>query len=148
MKICSSCKESKSLDSFSKSKREKDAHHYYCKACCNAAAVQHYIKHKRRVINRNITWRKANLVSYKRQQKDARLRKNYGISIETFESMCRAQNYECAICSRKKMLCVDHNHTTGKVRSLLCSDCNVSLGRMAEDKNRFLNAISYLERHA
>ncbi len=69
-----------------------------------------------------------------------------------------SQNGLCAICNqpetklnnaktRVTKLAVDHNHTTGKIRDLLCSKCNTAIGLMKENTDIFLNAVKYLERH-
>jgi hypothetical protein len=55
--------------------------------------------------------------------------KQYGISLEIYESILIEQNYCCAICGKhqsnfKKRLAVDHNHETGEIRGLLCTGCN------------------------
>lgn len=54
----------------------------------------------------------------------------------------------CQICgaSRKesKSLCIDHCHTTGKVRGVLCDDCNTALGKFKDDVSILEKAIKYL----
>lgn len=64
--------------------------------------------------------------------------------------MVTAQGGVCAICEQpepKKRLAVDHDHTTGAVRALLCSKCNVALGLMSDDPARLRVAAHYLETH-
>lgn len=60
-----------------------------------------------------------------------KLLKRYGISIEDWESMVRAQSGKCAICrvspNNSRDFHVDHDHVTGRVRGLLCIRCNTSL---------------------
>lgn len=75
----------------------------------------------------------------------------YGISLEEFYELQRKQKNVCAICGKpetrgKKRLCVDHNHTTGKVRGLLCSQCNVAIAWMGESPDILIAAIQYLGR--
>lgn len=54
----------------------------------------------------------------------------------------------CAICLRKgQKMEIDHNHATGKVRSLLCSRCNGALGQFCDDVDLLKEAIKYLEKH-
>ena len=64
--------------------------------------------------------------------KNALLKRTYGITLEQYDQMFDQQNGVCAICggtnSDGKRLSVDHNHTTNKVRKLLCQRCNVGLG--------------------
>lgn len=85
-------------------------------------------------------------------------KKRYGITLEDYNRMYEEQNGACDICKQpetrvdhrtKKVsrLAVDHNHTTGKVRSLLCHNCNVSLGGFKDDQNLLWKAIEYLMKH-
>ena len=79
------------------------------------------------------------------------LRKRFGISLEQYETMLQQQNGGCAICGasvgRKDgwRLAVDHNHKTGKVRGLLCTNCNSGIGRFKDSAELLLKASSYLE---
>lgn len=59
------------------------------------------------------------------------LRRNYGITVGQYESMLASQGGGCAICGKPptgNALAVDHCHVSGRVRALLCSACNRSLG--------------------
>lgn len=80
------------------------------------------------------------------------LKNTYGIASEEFDRMLEEQGGVCWIChkgpsGRFKHLCVDHCHTTGKVRGLLCHACNKSLGFLEDDPARFKRLIDYLEVH-
>lgn len=84
------------------------------------------------------------------QSRDAYLRARYGITAEEYDRMLAEQGGVCAICHRPqtgKRLAVDHDHSTGAVRKLLCVACNVSLGALGEDVERLMAAISYIETH-
>lgn len=63
--------------------------------------------------------------------------KRYGITVDRYNEMLYIQEHKCAICLRhvnqlKRKLHVDHNHKTGEVRALLCSNCNTSIGLLYE----------------
>lgn len=85
------------------------------------------------------------------------LKTTYGISLEEYNRILEIQNYVCAIClkperHRHKMgkifdLSVDHNHTTGNLRKLLCRDCNLLIGLAKENPLLLRNAAQYLEEH-
>ena len=93
-------------------------------------------------------WRKNNQDKMHKYQKRDRLKKRYNLTIEQRSQMFIEQNGMCGICEQQfddKDLCVDHNHTTGKVRKLLCSSCNTGIGRLKEDINILRNAIRYLQ---
>lgn len=76
--------------------------------------------------------------------------KKYGLSYEDYCSMLSQQAGVCAICGnketygRKKNLSVDHCHTTGRIRGLLCSSCNIGLGKFKEDTALLEKALEYL----
>jgi hypothetical protein len=77
------------------------------------------------------------------------LKIKFNITKEDYENMLSIQNNVCAICKRpnkqKRRLCVDHDHETGKIRGLLCVDCNVALGNVNESKEILMTMINYLE---
>ncbi len=85
------------------------------------------------------------------------LKKNYGISLAEYEVMLKAQNYQCAICEKESTeihrsgrpitLVVDHDHSTGKIRGLLCGPCNRGLGDFRETQSTMVKAIRYLRLH-
>ena len=75
--------------------------------------------------------------------------KRYGITTDTYYQMLKSQNGVCKICSQAcltgRELCVDHCHTTGKVRGLLCGKCNSGLGSFNDNIQSLKMAIEYLE---
>lgn len=82
--------------------------------------------------------------------KDGLLRRLYGITFEQYEQMRVSQNGCCAICGNPfrdgKDTQVDHNHTTGKIRQLLCSHCNTGIGNLMDDVSILAKAIEYLNK--
>jgi hypothetical protein len=80
-----------------------------------------------------------------RSRRSAMLRFKYGIELSDYERMYSEQGGSCAICRNpKELLCVDHCHTTGKVRGLICSFCNMAVAVV--EKDGFLERIySYLQ---
>lgn len=71
--------------------------------------------------------------------------KKYGISLDQFFTMVELQGGVCAICSRvPKRWSIDHCHSTGKVRGLLCTTCNSGLGFFRDDTDVLHTAIGYL----
>jgi hypothetical protein len=80
------------------------------------------------------------------------LKKLYGISMEEYNNMVSIQNNLCAICGSPEphegaSLAVDHSHSTGKIRELLCSHCNLLLGHAKDSIETLENAIKYLLQH-
>ena len=90
-------------------------------------------------------WRKEN----PKAQRNQVLQRLYGITLEDYNVLFERQQGCCAICEKhqvefKTILNVDHCHTTGKVRALLCTKCNVGLGIYENWKDKFKE---YLEWH-
>jgi hypothetical protein len=78
------------------------------------------------------------------------LKQKYGITLAEYNQMLFDQNGCCAICGehhtiKNKTLHVDHCHTTGKVRGLLCQHCNTAIGKFKDDIKLLKNAIKYLK---
>ena len=86
------------------------------------------------------------------KRKSQRLRK-FDIQLSDYKDMLAMQNGSCAICGYSDMSnpnffpVVDHCHSTGVVRGLLCMECNMGLGKFKDDINRLWIAISYLQRN-
>jgi recombination endonuclease VII len=99
------------------------------------------------------------VAEYKRKY---RLKANFKLSPEQYSEMLSAQGGLCAICrqaeyvkvsnpymeTKVRNLCVDHNHTTGKVRGLLCTLCNGTIGFSRENISHLEACIEYLKSHA
>ena len=75
----------------------------------------------------------------------------YGITNEQYEDMLTDQYGVCAICETTpghKLLCVDHSHVTGKVRALLCNNCNAGIAMFSDSIAALQCAIEYLKQHS
>lgn len=90
----------------------------------------------------------------KRSLKNAGLIFQYGITLAEYEQMLVDQDGMCAVCHGPEVvnrsgkiisLAVDHCHSTGKVRGLLCRACNSGIGHFADDIERIMSAIEYLK---
>lgn len=81
------------------------------------------------------------------EQRVSRIR-SYGIDVADYERMFAEQGGACYICGRapegKRALDIDHCHTTGKVRGLLCSNHNRALGLLGDDPDLLIKSIEYL----
>jgi len=97
-------------------------------------------KHKEKIKEGNRIYYLNNPNKYKR---------NHNIDNNQYLLMFENQNGKCAICGNisNSVLCIDHNHETGKIRALLCSNCNVGLGMFHDDIVLFKKAISYIKKH-
>lgn len=104
--------------------------------------------------------RNAYLKEYRRSdpilEKERYLLSRFEISMQDYNNMLSAQGGVCAICKQPethkrndkvKALAVDHHHGTGKVRGLLCSDCNTGIGKLKDSPDVLQSAIDYLRKH-
>jgi hypothetical protein len=84
-------------------------------------------------------------------KRDGQIKATYGITGAQYDELFESQNGCCAICDEqasqlpRKRLFVDHCHTTGEVRGLLCQHCNFVLGHARDNQDVLLNAIQYLK---
>lgn len=86
---------------------------------------------------------------------NAYLKRNYGIAYRVYHQMLESQNNKCAVCGgegfimnkdrHKLKLVVDHCHATGKVRGLLCHNCNRALSLFHDNIETLTKAINYLK---
>lgn len=73
----------------------------------------------------------------------------YGLTLEEFRDL-RAR--PCAICGKtdfsgRNDRCIDHDHATGRVRDLLCRNCNSAIGLLGDDPDLIRRAAEYLDHH-
>lgn len=108
------------------------------------------------------SWCKACFADYQRErierdpghfrtvQRRSRFKRKYGITEEEYAAMARLQGNVCAICRGPQVagrdFAVDHDHTTGSVRGLLCSNCNLGIGNFRDDPELIALAIAYVHR--
>ena len=72
----------------------------------------------------------------------------HGITKEVYEEMVKQQNNKCFTCEEKyDVLYIDHNHSTGTIRKLLCRNCNSALGLLKENINTIKNLKKYVENY-
>ena len=132
MKTCIVCGKSKPINSYYKK-------HAKCKSC--------YMEHKRGTYDPI-------------KQRDKNLKHLYGIGIKEYNELLESQGGVCACCGTKNPkgrqtgrggaitnFYVDHSHTTGKVRGLLCNACNRALGNIGDNIHTLQNMIEYLNTH-
>jgi Recombination endonuclease VII len=134
LKQCIKCEESLPLESFVKDKRNKDGRGARCRSC-TYASKQYNPERQRR---------------YK-------LKHFYGITPDEYSRLLDEQGGVCQICKcppeengakNLQALRVDHCHETGKIRGLLCHNCNVAIGHLGDNLSTMQNAISYLAKYA
>jgi hypothetical protein len=95
--------------------------------------------------------RKRDPEKYKSNLRNRKLKQKFGITLDIYNDMFNKQKGLCFICQQNTdnfhKIGVDHNHETGQVRKLLCSQCNTGIGHAKEDYNILLKMIWYLYIH-
>ena len=95
-------------------------------------------------------WKIKNRARHLKHRRTSRF-KIYGLTVAQFDALMTAQNSACAGCGAQlfedKKTNIDHDHTTGKVRGLLCVRCNLALGLVKDDVEVLLRLGMYLEKH-
>lgn len=128
-KACTFCKEVKPISDFY-FRSNRNRYESRCKVCCKERT-----KHRRPEV-----------------QRENKLKKAFGITLATYNIMLESQDHVCAICGmpelvQNRSLSVDHDHKTGKIRQLLCGNCNHALGKFKDDPELCIKAAEYLTRH-
>lgn len=113
----------------------------------NAQAAKYYQEHKQEHNLRNKIWRENNKERNRINGRANNLKRNHNITLEEYESWWNKQEGKCAICkqSNKRILEVDHNHKTGKIRGLLCGNCNKAIGLLDDNPKLFESGVEYLK---
>jgi hypothetical protein len=165
MKQCKKCGAFKPLEEYYRCAGTKDGHRGDCKACNLAAKHDRYVANPAPAKARARRWQQANpeqVNAYYRarrlkpevklKERAGHLMRKYGMTIEQYDAMLEAQGGGCFICGRAPRedisLHVDHDHSTGKVRGILCFCCNNALADFQEDVQLLAKAAAYLDQHA
>lgn len=144
-KRCTKCGLEKAATEFCKNRSATLGLQDWCKACVREKAV--------------VTW-----AALSQEEKDAKsvkvrrfvLKAKYNLSEAEYVDIVSSQNFRCPICNCELRFkgprvsataCVDHCHKTGKVRSVLCNGCNITIGKFQESAPLLRRAAEYLEKH-
>lgn len=134
IKRCSRCKEYKEFSLFYKETRAKDSHRAECKDC-SKKLKEKYLKSK----------------EYKESRYFYNLERKYNVNKQQYLQLLKDQNHKCKVCGIEEVdvkgskLFVDHCHNSGKVRGLLCFNCNLALGHVFDSVEVLENMIKYLK---
>lgn len=170
MKPCSICKKEKELSDFYAYQK------YTCKVCWRIKCKEYrqnnpekfkqsqraqYLKKREERIQKAKIYKEKNperekINKLKRLQKNPRyyraidLKSKYNLTLDEYDKMILLQDNKCAICKNeflKGYPYVDHCHSTGKTRGILCMGCNTSLGLLKENISILKSMIKYIKFH-
>lgn len=132
-KTCTTCGVEQPIENYHWHYKDKGIRRNACKTCrCN----------KEKELNATPERQK--------QRKGYLLEKTYGLSYEEYHQRLEQQGGGCALCGavmKDRHLAVDHCHSSGKVRDILCTACNSGLGHFKDSPELLRRAADYLERH-
>lgn len=109
-----------------------------------------YYKNKAHCNLKSKLWRRRHPERVSQKNRHSSLERNYGITEHEYQEMFYKQQGLCAICSNPpgiKKLCVDHRHSDGAIRGLLCHNCNFVIGNAKDSLAILGSAIEYLEKY-
>lgn len=157
-KVCSTCKVSylSTSEFFNKDSSRKDGLYPVCKSCSRKAKKESntrvreklgdekYLARRRKYVK---TYNARHPERVKRSARNTSLKRKFGITLDDYHRLSKEQRGLCKICSQKyetKRMHVDHCHATGKIRGLLCGNCNTGLGLFGDNVDLLQSAINYL----
>lgn len=122
-KRCAKCSVTKATTEFTVDRKRKDKLNSYCKQCHH----EHYMANREREKLRN---------------QKTRIKRRYGLEWGHYLEL-KAKG--CAICGSQEKLHVDHCHSTGVTRGILCNGCNASLGHCGDDPEKLRAIADWIE---
>ncbi len=133
MKTCTKCQQSKPLSAFGNKKSKKDGKNSWCRVCGVADTRR---------------WNREHAPQRKRNQAFDHITRRYGMTKDEFSSLLLRSSGKCDSCGDelRDSINVDHDHSTGQVRGLLCFPCNAGLGMFSDDIRRMELAVVYLRK--
>tara|TARA_R110000868_G_scaffold385140_1_gene652886 strand:- start:207 stop:632 length:426 start_codon:yes stop_codon:yes gene_type:complete len=134
IKCCTRCGEDSPITNFHKKRTSSTGLDPWCKQCKSVYRKQYFIdnQEKETIRGRLKAWKNAGI----------------SISIDSYRSQSTQRNNKCDICAKQVVsLHVDHSHTTGKLRGLLCGSCNRALGLFQDNPDIINKAKIYLDHY-
>jgi hypothetical protein len=134
IKVCPKCKVEKPVTMFWRQAASRDGLQNRCKTC--------FYEWRREADKRYM-----DSGQHASRQREGHYRRNYGLSLAEVDAMARDQKNRCLLCGRgpgKRSLHLDHDHSTGRIRGLLCYGCNRAIGHFRDDPDLMLRAALYV----
>lgn len=139
-KTCKGCGMDKSLDEFHAHPQTRDRRQLRCKSCHNTKTAQRYLNLSPEAKAHRIATIKA---------------RKYGMTLEQMQALVEAHDDNCDLCGQPdtthrkrtwtRQLTLDHDHTNGRFRGLLCSKCNIAIGSAGDDPALLRKMADYVE---
>jgi len=148
---CVKCHWALPISEFRRDRNKKNNLKSWCKRCAHIR-TDNTRQRERELYKLNPESRKASGKRW-RIKNPSRLKERlyrYNLTTEAYQTLMLKQGNKCAICGipqieLKHSLHIDHCHTTGKIRGLLCGRCNWAIGLLKDNINILKSAVKYLE---
>ena len=140
-RTCNKCGIEQDLETcFYKTGRKNDTNpnnrHYTCKECTKARLKESKSQSPKR-------------------KRELHLLRKFNMTLNDYDQMVERQGDKCALCPATKpggrhtdaSWCIDHDHVSGKIRELLCNDCNMVLGIVQDSPEHLLRMVKYIFKH-
>ncbi len=117
---------------------------------------KYYLKNRDKILtdkkysSKNKQYRREYYLKNKSKSQELHLKNTYNLTIDDYNKIFDEQKGCCKICEKhqsefKAKLAVDHCHQTGKIRGLLCNNCNRGLGHLKDSVLLLKKAIKYIK---
>lgn len=140
-KTCCRCKAVLPLAAYNKDSRTRDGARPECIECRRPEKQRYARENSERIKIKSREWQAKNPDKVRASY----LKRTYGMTVPEWDAMFAAQDGKCFTCLAVGKLVVDHDHETGRVRGLLCSNCNVALGMLKDDPAVLRRMADYLD---
>lgn len=147
MKTCGHCGIEKPLHEYAPHKGGRDGRRAQCRACYRTNRNRHYRENLNGMKDKQ-------LARFKERGAEQRIKREYGLEPYELQALICTQGGYCAICGilmdvrpgvrTKYRMVIDHCHSSGKTRFLLCNVCNLGLGHFQDNAKTLASAIEYL----
>ena len=155
-KTCTKCGEIKPVDEFWANPRSPDGRRARCKTCLKAVNAAYKLANPELI--REHSRARVPIRRESGENRASHLKRKFGLTPDAYAEMSALQGGVCVICRQPETkvcrtgvvqpLSVDHDHATGRVRGLLCCNCNRMLGSAQDSVEVLQAAANYLSTHA
>ena len=154
-KKCTKCGEWKYIEAFGRRRDRPSGRRSKCGRCENSANRDWIRRNpKKRHKQRKREWQvkkatEGRLQEISRRTFEWKLKTKYGMTLDAYTKRLASQHYECQLCGcaliPRKNIAIDHDHTTGVIRGILCRKCNRALGLLGDTTEDLYRAYRYLQ---
>jgi hypothetical protein len=151
-KMCSGCKKVFDISFFHVMHSRGGRPSPRCKTCSKALRDDWKSRNGERQLFLQNRWKRENPERAAIHSWRVGIKRKYGLSENEYLGILAAQDYKCAACGvtaeeNGRRLAVDHDHSTGNIRGILCDACNVAIGKFKDSLLILRAAIAYLVKH-